>query len=118
MDSTWEWSSPIFKKNINTVINNIAQQKQRWSQQKTTTQGKYLGNYSKQPSLRELILEQAKTNDSITKSLTTHDKILEDINTKMNNLFAALKDQMSYNKKIELQIRQLAAVLPVSTNFE
>jgi hypothetical protein len=33
-------------------------------------------NYSKQPSLRELILEQAKINDNIAKKLATNDKIL------------------------------------------
>jgi hypothetical protein len=67
-------------------------------------QGKYLGNYSKQPSLRELILEQVKINDSITKSLATHDKVLENINVKMDNLSATIKDRLSYNKKIDLQI--------------
>jgi hypothetical protein len=54
--------------------------------------------------LRELILEQVKINDSITKSLATHDKVLENINVKMDNLSATIKDRLSYNKKIDLQI--------------
>jgi hypothetical protein len=68
--------------------------------------------------LRELILEQVKINDSITKSLATHDKVLKSINVKIDNLSAAIKVQLSYNKKIELQIAQLAAALPFATNPE
>jgi hypothetical protein len=69
---------PKSQEDINTVINNSAplQQKQGWNQQRSTYQGKYPSNYSKQPSLRELILEQAKINDNIAKKLATNDKIL------------------------------------------
>jgi hypothetical protein len=66
--------------------------------------------------LRELILEQAKINDNIAKKLAANDKILENINIKMDNFSSAIKDQLSYNKKIELQIAQLSATLPFATN--
>jgi hypothetical protein len=60
---------PKSQEDINIVINNSAplQQKQGWNQQRSNYQGKYPGNYFKQPSLRELILEQAKINDNIAK---------------------------------------------------
>jgi hypothetical protein len=50
---------PKSQEDINIDINNSAppQQKQGWNQQRSNYQGKYPGNYSKQPSLRELILE-------------------------------------------------------------
>ena len=59
-------------------------------QQRSTYQGKYLGNYynsssPKQPSLRDLILEQAKINENIFKKLASNDKVLENINTKMES---------------------------------
>jgi hypothetical protein len=56
------------------------------------TEGKYLGNYynssnPKQPPLRDLILEQTKINDNISKRLAFNDMILENINTKMDSFF-------------------------------
>jgi hypothetical protein len=68
--------------------------------------------------LRELILEQAKINDNIAKKLAANDKILENINIKMDSFSFAIKDQLSYNKKIESQIAQLSAMLPFATNHE
>ena len=57
---------PEYQEDANIIINNSAPQQQRqgWNQQQLLTyQGKYPGNYSntpKQPSLRDLILEQAR----------------------------------------------------------
>jgi ubiquinone biosynthesis protein COQ9 len=68
--------------------------------------------------LRDLILEQTKINDNISKKLASNDKVLENINTKMESFSSAIKDQLSYNKKIESQITQLAAALPFATNLE
>jgi hypothetical protein len=42
--------------------------------------------------LRDLILEQARINDNIVKKLASNDKILEDINMKMNDFSSAIKD--------------------------
>jgi hypothetical protein len=36
----------------------------------------------------------------------------------MDSFSSAIKDQLSYNKKIESQSAQLAAALPVATNLE
>ena len=58
-----------------------------------TYQGKYPGNYynsSKQPSLRDLILEQARINENISKKLAFNDKVLENINTKMDNVSSTI----------------------------
>jgi hypothetical protein len=59
---------------INTIINNSTpqqQKKQGWSQPRSTNQVKYQGNSFnfKQPSLRDLILEQDRINDNIVKAL-------------------------------------------------
>ena len=101
-----------YQEDVNIIGNNSGSQQQRqgWKQQQRSTyQGKYPGNYynsfnSKQPSLTDLILEQAKINENISKKLASNDKILENINTKMESFSSAIKDQLSYNKKIELQI--------------
>ena len=65
-----------------------------------------------------LILEQAKINENISKKVAFNDKVLENINTKMDSFSSAIKDQLSYNKKIESQLAQLAAALPFATNLE
>jgi hypothetical protein len=68
--------------------------------------------------LRELILEQAKINNNIAKKLAANDNFLENINIKMDSFSSTIKDQLSYNKKIESQIAQLSATLPFATNHE
>ena len=101
-----------YQEGLNIVVNNSIPQQQRqgWNQQqqRLNSQGKYLGNYynssnPKQPSLRDLILEQARINENISKKLAFNDKVLENINTKMDRFSSAIKDQLSYNKKIESQ---------------
>ena len=83
---------PENQEDANIVINNSVPQQQRqgWGQQQQQSnyQGKYPGNYynsfnSKQPSLTDLILEQAKINENISKKLVFDNKVLENINTKM-----------------------------------
>ena len=81
----------------------------------------YLGNYyntPKQPSLRDFIFEQARIKENISKQLASNDKVLENINTKMDSFSSTIKDQLSYNKKIESQLAQLAVTLPIATNLE
>jgi ubiquinone biosynthesis protein COQ9 len=68
--------------------------------------------------LRDLILEQARINESISKRLAFNDKVLENINTKIDSFSSAIKEQLSYNKKIESQLAQLATALPFATNLE
>jgi len=59
-------------------------------------------NYnSNQPSLKDLVLGQAKINENISKTLTYNDKIFENINSKLENLSSSIKNQLSFNKIIE-----------------
>jgi hypothetical protein len=95
---------PEYQEDANIVVNNSAPQQQRqgWNQQqqRSNSQGKYPDNYSsnsKQPSLRDLILEQAKINENISKKLAFNDKIIEIINTKMDSFSSTIEDQLSYN---------------------
>ena len=46
--------------------------------------------------------------------IATNDKILENINNKMDSLASAIKNQRSFNKMIESQIAQLAVAVPPS----
>jgi hypothetical protein len=50
--------------------------------------------------------------EGLSKKLATNDKILENINNRMDNLSSAIKNQHSFNKMIESQIAQLTAVVP------
>ena len=95
---------PEYQEDANIIINSAPQQqRQGWNQQQRSTyQGKYLGNYyntPKQPSLRDLIFEQARINENISKKLALNDKVLENINIKMDSFSSAINDQLSYNKK-------------------
>ena len=65
-----------------------------------------------------LILEQARINENISKKLAFNDKVLQNINTKMDSFSSSIKDQLSYNKKIESQLTNLATALPFTTNLE
>ena len=117
---------PDYQEDVNIISNNSGSQQQRqgWKQQQRSTyQGKYPGNYynssnPKQPSLRELMLEQARINENISKKLAFNDKVLENTNTKMDSFSCTIQDQLSYNKKIKSQLAQLAAALPFATNLE
>jgi hypothetical protein len=54
--------------------------------------------------LRDLILEQARINDNISKRLAFNDKVLESVNAKMDCFSSAVKDQLSFNKKDRITI--------------
>jgi hypothetical protein len=58
----------------------------------------------KQPTLRELVMQQFRINNDINAKLVVNDKILEDINAKMNNFSSTINDQLNYNKKLEAKI--------------
>ena len=98
---------PKSQEDINIIGNNSGSQQQRqgWNQQQRSTyQGKYLGNnYNsfnpKQPSLRDLILEQARINENFSKKLAFNDKVLENINTKMDIFFLPSKTNLAIIKR-------------------
>jgi hypothetical protein len=63
--------------------------------------------------LKDLVLGQAKINENLTKKLIYNDKMIESINSKLENLSSSVKNQLSFNKMIETQIAQIAATLPI-----
>ena len=72
-------------------------------------------NYnSNQPSLKVLVLGQAKINENFTKKLTYNDKMLENINFKIEGLSSSIKNQLSFNKMIETKLAQIVAAIPVN----
>jgi hypothetical protein len=72
-------------------------------------------NYnSNQPSLKDLVIGQAKINENLTKKLMNNNKMLEDINSKHENLSSFVQNQLSFNETLEKQIAPLVAVIPIS----
>ena len=77
------------------------QQNQGWSQQQRPNySGNYLGNYqdndsynnTNQPPLRELVLNQGKLMDSLSKKLASNHKTLELINIRIKSFSNAIKN--------------------------
>ena len=64
--------------------------------------------------MRDLVFGKAKINESLNKKLAANDKILEGINAKVETLSSTLKNQLSFNKIIEMQLAQIAAAVPIS----
>jgi hypothetical protein len=64
--------------------------------------------------LRELIAGQSKLMEGLPRKVATNDKILENINNRMDSFASAIKNQHNFNKMIESQIAQLAALVPPS----
>ena len=50
--------------------------------------------------------------DSINKKLHAQDKMLENINAKLDEFSSSLKNQLSFNKMIETQLAQIATAIP------
>jgi hypothetical protein len=70
----------------------------------------YNSNYnSNQPSFKEFVLGQVKINENITKKLMSNDKMLKNINSQVEGLTFAVKNQLSFNKMVETQLAQIAA---------
>jgi hypothetical protein len=44
------------------------------------------------------------------------DKLLENINAKMDSFTVATQNQLSFNKMLEIQIQQISAAIPSQTN--
>ena len=64
--------------------------------------------------MRELISGHAKIMEGLSRKLDSNDKILENINNRIDSFSSAIKNQHDFNKIIESQIAQLAAVVPPS----
>nr|CAE02471.2 OSJNBa0042D13.24 [Oryza sativa Japonica Group]CAE05169.2 OSJNBa0013A04.6 [Oryza sativa Japonica Group] len=86
-----------------------------WNQPRPYYQGgNNNGNFSNQPSLKDLVFAQAKTTDALSKKLASNDKILENINVKLDGFASAFQNQLSFNKIIETQLAQLACLVPAN----
>jgi hypothetical protein len=101
---------------FNNNTNFRPQQNQGWNQQQRPN---YSGNYQgnnfnnfNQPPLRDLVAGQSRILDQMSKKRTANDKILENINNRMDSFSSAIKNQHSFNKMIESHIAQLAVSVP------
>jgi hypothetical protein len=65
-----------------------------------------------EPSLNDIIWDQVRINSEGGKKLLASDRILESIDSKINNFKMAVQNQLNFNKVLETQIAQLAAALP------
>jgi hypothetical protein len=101
---------PKIQEHVNFVNNYYRpQQNQGWNhQQRPNYQGNYKdnpqgNNYNNfnQPPLRELIAGQSRLMEGLSKKVATNDKILENINNRMDNFASAIKNQHRFNKIIE-----------------
>jgi len=50
--------------------------------------------------------------DNLSKKLASNDKMLENINNRMDNFSTAIKNQISFNKMIKSQLNQIATAVP------
>ena len=111
-------SCPKTQEDVNFVNNNNysrPQQNQGWNQQQRPNyqgnpQGNNYNNFN-QPPLKELIAGQSRLMEGLSKKVATNDKILENINNRMDSFASTIKNQHSFNKMIESQIAQLAAAV-------
>jgi hypothetical protein len=51
-------------------------------------------------------------NSEVGKKLLANDRILESIDSKMNNFIVVVQSQLNFNKVLEMRIAQLAVALP------
>ena len=63
------------------------------------------------PSLKDLVYSQGRLTDNLNKKLLANDKILENINAKLDDFSSAMKNQLSFNKMLELKLLLLYHLL-------
>ena len=64
--------------------------------------------------MKDLVLGQAKINENLSKKLSYNDKMIENINFKIEGLSSSIKNQLSFNKMIETKLAQIVAAIPVN----
>jgi Cu/Ag efflux protein CusF len=62
--------------------------------------------------LRDFVAGQSKLLDQMSKKVASNDKVLKNINFRMDIFTFAIKNQHSFNKMLESQLAQLAAAIP------
>jgi len=67
--------------------------------------------------LREIIVNQNKVIDNMSRKIASKDKILESINNRMDSFTSAIKNELSFNKMIESQMSQLQLQYPWLKNI-
>jgi hypothetical protein len=67
---------------------------------------------SSEPSLKDIVRDQLSFNLEVGKKLLANEKIMESINSKMNNFTVIVQNQLNFNKVLEMWIAQLAVSLP------
>jgi hypothetical protein len=60
--------------------------------------------------LKDLVLSQAKTIETLKEKLKINDEMLELMNFKIEGLTSSMNNQLSFNKRIETQLAQSAAI--------
>ena len=100
------------------INNGFCQQNNNgWNNQSRPQGGNlnFNSNYnSNQPSLKDLVLGQAKIKENLTKKLTYNDKMLTNINYKIEGLTSSVQNQLSFNKMIETKLAQIATAILVN----
>jgi len=118
---------PEMLEDVNHINNNNnnyytrPQQNEGWNQQRPNYSCNYQGNNSYNnnnnfPPLRELVSNQGMLMDNLSKKLASNDKMLENINNRMDNFTTVIKNQISFNKMIESELNQIAATVPVTNS--
>jgi hypothetical protein len=69
-----------------------------------------------EPSLIDIIRYQVRINDEVGKKIHATDKLLVNINAKMDSFTVATQNQLSFNKMLETQIQQIFVVIPSQSN--
>jgi uncharacterized coiled-coil protein SlyX len=62
--------------------------------------------------LRDLVAGQSKLLDQMSNKVASNDKVLENINSRMDTFTSTIKNQHGFNKMLESQLAQLAAAIP------
>jgi hypothetical protein len=92
-----------FQEDVNYINNNnnYRPQQNQWNQQQRPNyQGNYQGNFQgnnnysnyNQPPLRDLVAGQSKLLDQMSKKVASSDKVLENINSRMDTFASAIKN--------------------------
>jgi hypothetical protein len=61
-----------------------------------------------EPPLKDIVRDQLRINSEVGKKLLANDRILESINSKMNNFIVVVQNQLNLNKMLETRIAQVA----------
>jgi hypothetical protein len=69
-----------------------------------------------EPSLRDIIRDLVRINDEVGKKTHATDKLLGNINAKMDSFTVATQNQLSFNKMLVTQIQQISTAIPSQSN--